>query len=593
MRNALKLEKEKPAATTGTSGLGTTTIATGTTTASTAAATTATAMTAATMTTAADESAEDTGDSKGAAVVAMPKLNNWEEWPNQLKEQLKTSDNDIPLNYMLDYLKTLEMLIQIRLYQCLRKDTELLLLLCDRILEISEAKQNEAICEWLHYCLGEEFQDTDKDDEKVFLLFVVVVVVVVVYICVCIIATDKEHTNSAMDCLLFQTDVWEGQTNDENSHTNHICSVKLFAVQLVPVLVWCVYSRDVRYVGGIAAILLSLYKREKQCCLAQQHTMALSHKHQTPGITVFSPFFLPDLNFPSIFHCPHNYLTTPRKAWIDDDTVVHQNEAVIHPSHIPIPSLLSNRDLQDIFDTQHLIPAVTSTTTTTAGNITSVASTHRASSAHTDSKSNLAVKHVSIPLHKQRDGGKSHEFYMDVMATTPKVASGSTPGEKGDNKDKDKKDENDLFAFHFPLLQQGNLHTNLQLIHVALQLFNSYISKMDHVVLEQYCAIIAKICSSGMDASVRNDFPQPIERSLLYCKNWKWYPTAPNNSYKKRFIIPSEILCQFLVGLRYALFCELFLLCVCVFFNYKKNFLIQHFFSPSSVHPIATLIKLN
>merc|ERR1712228_10295 len=107
----------------------------------------------------------------------------------------------------------------------------------------------------------------------------------------------------------------------------------------------------------------------------------------------------------------------------------------------------------------------------------------------------------------------------------------------------------------FPSLNQANLSTNLHLIYVALQVFNYYITTVCKatICLEQMCAVIAKLCSSGIDASQPLTFPDNISENFAW--DWKWYTSDDHNKEKQhqKYIIPSVIMSQFLSTIRYSL----------------------------------------
>merc|ERR1712154_537386 len=105
----------------------------------------------------------------------------------------------------------------------------------------------------------------------------------------------------------------------------------------------------------------------------------------------------------------------------------------------------------------------------------------------------------------------------------------------------------------FPSLNQANLSTNLHLIYVALQVFNYYITRVckPSICLEQICAVIAKLCSSGIDASQPLTFPDSITSHFAW--DWKWYTEDIKEKQHEKYILPSHIMSQFLSSIRYSL----------------------------------------
>ncbi|ETO30942.1 hypothetical protein RFI_06177 [Reticulomyxa filosa] len=431
----------------------------------------------------------------------MPKINHWKEWPSQFKEQLRLSHSDVALYYFLDYFKALDVSDQRRLYERIWEDTEILSLLCDRMLEIAEPKQpHDAICEWFYHC--------------------------------------------------FAADVVEGSV---------ICGA------IDPSMVWCMYSRDAESVSGIATSLLSLYKKEKRIYAKYQMT-TLDNPLSVTHMPLFPSFDLPNLTIPSLFHCPFHHVPSTIDYFTRDNTLVSCQDRIVYPASLPILF----RDFQEILKEN----------------------SRRSPSAHSSIPPGtqkcvccllLLLDYFSKSLTKKKRNGRDkrkHDLKTVSMA------------KKDTEKQVEKEDyfEDSSVLFHFPLLRQGNLGTNLQLIHVALQVLNKYISKMNDAVLEQYCAVIAKICSSGIDASEKTDFPGTVQYSLKYCKHWKWYTSSYfSDASKKRFIVPSEILCEFLMGLRYALLCclsSMFLL-----FPLNTNIFFYLFIFSSKIESVKELAQ--
>ncbi|ETO23052.1 hypothetical protein RFI_14134 [Reticulomyxa filosa] len=371
---------------------------------------------------------------------------------------------------------------------------------------------------------------------------------------------------------------------------NELNVIELFAVQFIPVLVWCIYNRDARCVSGMVAVLLSLYKKQKYDYKGQFSSNVSSSNMKKNIAAIFNNYRLPDLDFSSVFHNPKN--TNP-KTWLEY-TRIQDQDAVIYPSSLPsihvkpFPAHF-HPNIQSVTNRHHPNPLLFNnansfdhaTTNAIKNNDNGTIDIHTAMHQYKEhanqmlivnqKKKNLYIYvytylfiylfiHLCISKKKKRNrrARKSHQFYMDDI-TSANVTGGTVMDHNASSKDKKEKDgnkdkdrfQNDLLSFHFPTLQQANWAANLQLIHVSLQVFNYYISKMNHIVLEQYCAVIAKICSSGLDNSDRCEFPDHISQSFIACRNWKWY--GPNDTTKKRFVIPSEILCQFLTGLRYSL----------------------------------------
>ena len=115
------------------------------------------------------------------------------------------------------------------------------------------------------------------------------------------------------------------------------------------------------------------------------------------------------------------------------------------------------------------------------------------------------------------------------------------------------KDVKDIKDMVFPSLNQANLSTNLHLIYVALQVFNHYITRVSKpsICLEQMCAVIAKLCSSGIDSSQPMRFPDNIKSHFAW--DWKWYTDDLKEKQHEKYILPSAIMSQFLNSIRYSL----------------------------------------
>ena len=156
-------------------------------------------------------------------------------------------------------------------------------------------------------------------------------------------------------------------------------------------------------------------------------------------------------------------------------------------------------------------------------------------------------------------GGKQHEIFPKFSMPNldlPSIyhQSESNKVQKQNRRKRVERGENvsgkDLI---FPSLNQANLSTNLHLIYVALQVFNYYITTIGKtsICLEQLCAVIAKLCSSGIDASQPLSFPENISEHFAW--DWKWYTGDNKEKQYQKYIIPSVIMSQFLSTIRYSL----------------------------------------
>ena len=66
------------------------------------------------------------------------------------------------------------------------------------------------------------------------------------------------------------------------------------------------------------------------------------------------------------------------------------------------------------------------------------------------------------------------------------------------------------------------------------------------------CAVIAKLCSSGIDASNQPmRFPDSITSHFAW--EWKWYTDDLKEKQHEKYVLPSVIMSQFLTSIRYSL----------------------------------------
>ena len=315
-------------------------------------------------------------------------------------------------------MKDLDPSKKVYIYEQLIKDKEFIPIICNNLLEATDAKHNQVVCIWLY--------DFFKEENP---------------------------------------------------------NARLFALQFIPCLIWCLMTRPAKCVSGVVAALLSLYKKE--CNIFEKinleelngnrkpnddvsdllkrdkgtvHTTQSSSQQQY-GVSnyhnIFPKFEMPDLDLPSIYHQPN--MGTPTAP-----NMVYGNRNILGQALTPKPDDKKRRDklLKEVKEIKDLV---------------------------------------------------------------------------------------------FPSLNQANLSTNLHLIYVALQVFNHYITRVSKpsICLEQMCAVIAKLCSSGIDASQPMRFPEHIKSHFAW--EWKWYTEDLKEKQHEKYILPSAIMSQFLYSIRYSL----------------------------------------
>ena len=257
-------------------------------------------------------------------------------------------------------------------------------------------------------------------------------------------------------------------------------NARLFALQFIPCLVWCLMTRPAKCVSGVVAALLSLYKKE---------------------CTIFEKLNIDEMSMiDDLYNGP-----------TDDVSDLLQRDKKDEPQY-------GVSNLHNIFPKFEMpdldLPSIYHEPNTTNNN----------------------------------------------KPTAPKIYNGNRPSQaikpKTDilkQQQKMLKDVKDIKSMVFSSLNQANLSTNLHLIYVALQVFNHYITRVSKpsICLEQMCAVIAKLCSSGIDASQPMRFPDSIKSHFAW--DWKWYTEDLKEKQHEKYILPSAIMSQFLNSIRYSL----------------------------------------